>query len=443
MAQPTAPQIEALTAAVAQARAANTGRVTAYAQSLYRTIGSGGWTRQADIDAFVAALTPKVVAGAATAAALTNAYIGAVSGQRPGQVMSTADLSHLRSGVSMEHIYTRPAVTYRASRRQGYPASAAALAGEQRLTNILSTDLQLAQTHQARFSMRQAGLESYRRQPGGSACQLCLAASSRPYRTADLMPIHPHCQCTVVPWFGSGSILDWLKEWAPLLFAAWSMLDEDSDAPVPVVQEHDEIGPILADADHHFTEMGDWELAPAPASAGAGNGGAAKPPAPPAPPSSSGRPEWQPEGETYWAARQAKLHTPTNGAQLTRSEVLFLEKFEALGEKAEWIPPTRAARTSDFYWTSRDGKPWELKSPSLAGWGSMTAKEQYERIAKRVSQDAPYKKNFLIDIGNMPLTNDLKWQLTQYNVRHSRSIGHMIEQLVVMANGQLYTIVLA
>ena len=155
------------------------------------------------------------------------------------------------------------------------------------------------------------------------------------------------------------------------------------------------------------------------------------------------RPEWLPEGEAFWAVRQAGLLTPTFGDQLTRAEVLFMEVFEALGERAEWIPKTRAAKTADFYWTSGDGRPWDIKSPSLDGWATMTVKQQYRRIARRISDDALAKKNVLIDLGDQPLTCDLARELTLFNTRRHNDPDYHIAKLIVFTHSRLQVIELA
>jgi len=161
------------------------------------------------------------------------------------------------------------------------------------------------------------------------------------------------------------------------------------------------------------------------------------------PPSQGGRPEWYPEGEIYWATRQAKLITPTFGDQLTRSEVIVMENLEALGELAEWTPKTHSAKTSDFYWLSRDGKPWDIKTPSLEGWSDMTAKQQYKRIGGRLSDDAPFKKNILVDLGDQDLTGNLRRELELYNIRRQQKSEYQIHQLVVLSHGRFHTVTLA
>jgi len=67
---------------------------------------------------------------------------------------------------------------------------------------------------------------------------------------------------------------------------------------------------------------------------------------------------------------------------------------------------------------------------------------QYKRIANRISDDAVSKKNFLVDIGDQPLTTDLSWHLAEYNTRHHSAIDHEIKQQVVLSEGKTYTITL-
>jgi len=156
-----------------------------------------------------------------------------------------------------------------------------------------------------------------------------------------------------------------------------------------------------------------------------------------------GRPEWQPEGEAFWWARQLRLATPTYGDRLTRAEVLFMETFEALGHSAEWIPKTRSAKTADFYWTSRDGRPWDIKSPSLDGWTTMTVKQQYSRVSRRISDDARSKKNVVIDLNDQRVTVALARELAPFNTRRKNDADHQIAQLVVLSQGGFRPIPLA
>jgi len=158
------------------------------------------------------------------------------------------------------------------------------------------------------------------------------------------------------------------------------------------------------------------------------------------PGASRARPEWQPEGEAFWWARQEQLHLPTYGDQLTRAEVLFMERFETLGHRAEWIPKTRAAKTPDFYWTTLDGRPWDIKSPSLDGWDTMTPKQQYKRIAGRISEDAPFKKRVVVDLSRELLLEGLAWELSQYNEWHRNAPDHQVMQIMVLSRAGLYTV---
>ena len=70
--------------------------------------------------------------------------------------------------------------------------------GGKRLLSLVGTDMQLAARQQASYTMQASGREFYRRVlTGAENCALCAIASTQRYSTADLMPIHPGCDCSV------------------------------------------------------------------------------------------------------------------------------------------------------------------------------------------------------------------------------------------------------
>lgn len=199
----TAAQREALVAALHDVRANVRDRVLAFATALWN--GLSDW-RDADIDRFVAALLPRLEAGQLTVAKATDAYIVAMTGGTPAGV---TDLSQVRADVSPADEYRRPAIAMRSKLANGATVTDALAAGLARLQSLASTDLQLAHTHQARASMKASGgVRAFRRVPSGSEnCALCLIASTQRYWVADLMPIHPGCDCQVAP-LGAGEHLN-------------------------------------------------------------------------------------------------------------------------------------------------------------------------------------------------------------------------------------------
>jgi len=114
-----------------------------------------------------------------------------------------------------------------------------------------------------------------------------------------------------------------------------------------------------------------------------------------------------------------------------------------MGERFAWIPATKFARTSDMYWVSRDGRPWEIKSPDLDGWSGLTPLEQYRRIASRISDDARWKKRFIVDLGTEVISGGLIRHLSEYNRRRSKVPDYNIDKLVVLSNRQIIEVHLA
>lgn len=169
-----------------------------------------------DKDAFVERTVPVVEAGQSRAVRLVDAYmatkmIGATGdGAVKGLDESAYTVERLR-GVPADEVYRRPFAAMAVALASGAKFAAARTAGMAALEKLVTTDLQLAQTHSSRDWMSdEPGIVGYRRVTAGG-CGLCLAASTQRYHVADLMPIHEHCRCGVDPIFGDrpvGRVLD-------------------------------------------------------------------------------------------------------------------------------------------------------------------------------------------------------------------------------------------
>lgn len=172
------------------------GRVEAYAAAVWRGLGS---YRDDDIERLVELLVPKVLAGQRQIAGITDSYLAALSqrsglGVEAGLVTGAA----VRGGTAPEVVYLRPGSTVHAQLAKGATVSKAIELGGKRLLSLVGTDMQLAARQQASYSMQASGREFYRRVlTGGENCALCAIASTQRYSTADLMPIHPGCDCSV------------------------------------------------------------------------------------------------------------------------------------------------------------------------------------------------------------------------------------------------------
>lgn len=158
-------------------------------------------------DAFAAAVAPVVAAGQAQTARLVDAYMATKTLQATGrgqvrglntEKYTTAELR----GVPAAEVYLRPFGAVGAALQKGAEFSVAKAAGKAAVDKLVTTDVQLAQTYSARDWMTdEDSITGYERITDGG-CELCSAASTRTYRSEDLMPIHEHCQCDVSPVYG-------------------------------------------------------------------------------------------------------------------------------------------------------------------------------------------------------------------------------------------------
>lgn len=255
-------------------------------------IARGGLT-DADMAAFVTAAVPIVQAAQRQVAALTDAqltYMISSQLEEPIDPVGVApDVTDAR-GVPAAVVYARPVIAARTAKAPGVSRAAALEAGRRRLWYIATTDLQLARTHQAVATMEgHDRVVGYRRElRGAENCPLCLVASTQTYRRGDLMPIHPGCDCGVVPIVGhrdpgriinreryeqakADGFLDEVAQAAPEgsgrsrsrsfgqnrrargdAPTVRGYDDPQADAGI-AVREHGEIGPVLTVRDQHFT----------------------------------------------------------------------------------------------------------------------------------------------------------------------------------------------
>jgi hypothetical protein len=225
--------IRAYEAATSQVRE----RIVAYALAVW---GAASAYRDADVDRIVRQLVPAVQAGQLQLATITDAYIGRMASLSGVPYVSSVDRSVVAyRGVAASEVYRRPAVTIYTALANGTAYNAALEEGTNRLLSIVSTDLQQARNRQASRSVQSSGFRFYRRVLSGKEdCDKCRIASTNRYRKADLMPIHPGCDCGVEP----------LVEFDP---------EPDPRADTVVTNMHGELGPTLGWAGEHFTSAAD------------------------------------------------------------------------------------------------------------------------------------------------------------------------------------------
>jgi hypothetical protein len=219
-----------------------------------------GSYRDADVERFQRVAIPEVRAGQIAVARLTAAHLADEG--KPIALMSREEIAAVRN-VDPVVEYRRPAVSLYSTLAEGGSFADGVAVGAGRLTDLLTTDLQLASTHQAQRSLEAGGYAYYVRTLSGSRnCALCSIASTQRYWVGDLMPIHPGCDCGVdkVPAdFDPGQVID-----ADGLDRTHGMVQEfagisDSGGRAPdyrkllVTREHGEYGPTLAWLDDSFT----------------------------------------------------------------------------------------------------------------------------------------------------------------------------------------------
>lgn len=136
----------------------------------------------------------------------------------------------------------------------------------------------------------------------------------------------------------------------------------------------------------------------------------------------------------YYGALASEI---PDGEKLYGHELLFLLRFEALGNKARWIdrpeiiPGAGRKPSNDFIWLNNGELISELKS----------SKDRYSTIKTRISQavskareQGVVKENFVVDIGKYRMGATLKQQMQSYNLRNPQN---RIKNLYVMhGNGQ-------
>ena len=136
----------------------------------------------------------------------------------------------------------------------------------------------------------------------------------------------------------------------------------------------------------------------------------------------------------YYGALASEI---PDGERLYGHELLFLLRFEALGNKVRWIerpeviPGAGRKPSNDFIWLNNGELISELKS----------SKDRYSTIKTRISQavlkareQGVVKENFVVDIGKYRMGATLKRQMQSYNLRNPQN---RIKNLYVLhGNGQ-------
>lgn len=192
------------------------------------------------VDEFLTAVLPITAAANQQAVSLTEAFLAQSLNRQPLGLNPSEIVAGIRNGTTPEQVYERSFVAVWSALKRGTPWEQAVKLGMDRATSAAATDVQLSFTH----TLRAVGtlddrIGSFERVPDAGACDFCRAAAQQRYHTGDLMPLHNHCGCGVEPISEPAGR-------APTRFTGPGGVDV-------AVHDHGELGPVLTDANDHFT----------------------------------------------------------------------------------------------------------------------------------------------------------------------------------------------
>jgi hypothetical protein len=205
-----------------------------------------GSYRDANVDRFVRLAVPKVQAGQIATARLTAQYLGGPV--LPRQTIVTSRPAD--PGV----VYRRPAVKLYTLLGAGVVFDDAVRQATRLVGDLAATDMQLALRAQSRMSLEAGGHTRYRRVlTGREDCDRCRLAAMNTYSSADLLPIHGRCDCTVEPIQGDAAPEVDLSGLALSSARADEVAAGVAPESLVAVREHGELGPVVVWASDHFT----------------------------------------------------------------------------------------------------------------------------------------------------------------------------------------------
>jgi hypothetical protein len=216
-------------------------QAAARTQAAWESLGS--WD-EADVDRFLTIVVPLILGAQRASSALTNAFLAFAVGRQPLPLdPDRITGAFLRAGSPPADVYRRPFVSYWAALKEGKPWDDAIGIGLERATSTAEMDVQLAMRQTlVEVGAQDAAILGYRRVPDGDACEFCRLIAGRRYLTADLLEVHNRCGCgvDVITAANRGDFTG----------------KRDNDLPPQVaIHQHGELGPVIADAAHDFTDQ--------------------------------------------------------------------------------------------------------------------------------------------------------------------------------------------
>lgn len=230
----------------------------------------GSW-RENDIERYINEVIPTLNNAKRNMATYTTTFYSQIA-QLSGEKFVTPDIlnnelttSALRNGVSENAVWSRPFKSMWTSLSKGEDMTAALDEGARRAVDLARTEVQLAR-RKAGLVARNANdrIVGYLRTLSGSeSCALCYVASTQRYRKADLLPIHPACDCGEIPIYGQddpGQIIDEIRLDAThqAVEERFGISDRGAraiDYRALKIQDNGELGPVLTVRGEKFTKL--------------------------------------------------------------------------------------------------------------------------------------------------------------------------------------------
>lgn len=211
---------------------------------------------ESDVPAFLSRAVPLTVAAQRTSVAITNAFVARRLGRQPAGIDTGAVLGSVRNGTPPDEVYRRPFVTVWTALKDGARYEDAVNTGLARATSAASMDVQLAMrgTMQA-VQDAETGIYGFQRVADGGACEFCLSVDGAYVKSADAMPLHDHCGCGLDPLTDVHKRAVALPDGTRIREYRGGPLINTPPPDTVAVHEHDELGPVLANPDHHFTAL--------------------------------------------------------------------------------------------------------------------------------------------------------------------------------------------
>ena len=233
----------------------------------------GSW-RDADFERFTELIEPTLTGGRLQAANLQVAFYQQMA-KINQQAFTTAaiqasdvSVETLRNGAQTAEVYRRPFVQLYTALTDGKEMTQAIAEGANRISSIVSTDVQLARRNAGFIARgRNSNIVGYARTlTGAENCALCYVASTQRYTRGELMPIHPGCDCGEMPIYGDqdpGQVIDQLRLDAThdAVESRFGFSDPGAraiDYRDIAIRENGELGPVLTVADQNFTGPNDF-----------------------------------------------------------------------------------------------------------------------------------------------------------------------------------------